>query len=261
MIALLLSFAFSSIFACDFRADVSRVYSLSGPVTQFLEDNQLLQLAKVRGISAFHPAKNFQGERLPGGIYLSQTKLNELKGALVFFDASAELRRLFKLHPEIRSLEIHTRGLSPLEVVKEVQRQLTSFTKDCDFRTAQRLGERLERLRTLVSSRPMFIFFLGKLQPPKIPDLVMVNDGIVKWMVSEGLVRSYPSNLAYVNWSAKVLSELPDHRKVGISDSGGQGTKALDSLGRDFNLTYPGALIPGLGQVEAMIYLFENLPR
>jgi hypothetical protein len=33
----------------------------------------------------------------------------------------------------------------------------------------------------------------------------------------------------------------------------------IEKNGRVINLTYPGALIPGSGQVEAMIYLFQNI--
>lgn len=261
MITLLLSFFFSTAFACDFRADISGVYSLSGPVTQFLEDNGLLKSTKLKGISTFHPASNFHGARLPGGIYLSQSKLVELRGSVVFYDRSEELRRLFKLHPEIRSVEINSRGMAPVEVMLEVERQVTSYTSGCVFNAIEKMKERLERLKTLIPSKPWLIFFLGKIQSKRLPEMVMVNDGIVKWMVTEGLIKSYPSSLAYLNWSAKVLQQLPAHRKVGIVDTGSSSQKSVERVGKDINLTYPGALIPGRGQVEAMIFLFENLSR
>jgi hypothetical protein len=33
----------------------------------------------------------------------------------------------------------------------------------------------------------------------------------------------------------------------------------IEKRGYDINLNFPGALIPGIGQVDAMIYLFKNL--
>ncbi len=88
----------------------------------------------------------------------------------------------------------------------------------------------------------------------------MVNDGVVKWLVDEELIKTYPAPLAYVNWSAKIMQGLPkDSYKVGIKDSGNSLEEKIEKSAQIINLTYPGSLIPGSGQVEAMIYLFKNL--
>lgn len=90
--------------------------------------------------------------------------------------------------------------------------------------------------------------------------MLMVNDGIVKWMKDEKLIETYPSELPYVNWSPKILNQLPKETyRVGLIDSGHSMETKLEKKNKVINLTYPGALIPGRGQVDAMIYFFAGL--
>lgn len=261
MIALALSFLFSiSTFACDFRPEVKGVYSLAGSATLALRDLGLLQSPKLKGVSVFHPVDkaNFKGAFLPGGVFLSHESIKNLSGSLLFFDESRELSRILARYPKIKAVEIKTRSLKPLEVVALMEKTLASYVTSCDLSSmTTKMQTRLSELKALIPKNKTILFFLGSIQNNRLPELLMVEDGIVQWMVDEKLIKTYPSKLAYVNWSSKILNSLPkDVMKVGLKDSGNEMKKGVTISESGTNLTYPGALIPGFGQVEAMIYLF-----
>jgi hypothetical protein len=254
---------FSNAFACDFRKDVKSVYSLSGPITLALRDLGLIKNKTLKGVSIFHPIskKEFKGEFLPGGVFLSHNTIKSFNGSLIFYDESRELSRMFSRYKEIHSIEIKSRAVTPLEVMTHLEAQLAPYLVGCDLSgLSKKLKERQDYLKSIAAEKLTMLFFLGAIQNEKYPDLLMVNDGVVKWLVTEKLIKTYPSTLAYVNWSAKIMQELPkDYLKVGIKDSGNSLEEKIEKKDRVINLTYPGALIPGSGQVEAMIYLFKNL--
>ena len=254
---------FSNAFACDFRKDIKSVYSLSGPISLALKDLGLIQNKSLKGVSIFHPIskKDFKGEFLPGGVFLSHDTIKNFNGSLIFYDESRELSRIFSRYKGIRSVEIKSRSIKPTEVMTQLEAQLAPYLLGCDLAAlAKKLKERQVYLKSLVPKNLTMLFFLGPIHNEKHPDLLIVNDGVVKWLVEEKLIQTYPSTLAYVNWSAKIMQELPKAAfKVGIRDSGNSLDQKIQRKDRSINLTYPGSLIPGSGQVEAMIYLFENL--
>ena len=253
----------STAISCDFSSEVKSVYSLSGPVTLILKDLGLIKSKKLKGVSIFHPVakKDFQGIFLPGGVFLSHETIKGLAGSVLFYDESRELNRIFSRYEGIRAVEIKTRSLTPMEVMKVMEKQLNHYLVGCNLeKITHHLNMRLEELKKLARKDSTFLFFLGLIQNNKYPELVIVQDGIVKWMIQEKLIKTYPSELAYVNWSARILNNLPkDTYKVGLRDSGSSMETELKKDNHTINLTYPGALIPGGGQVEAMIYLFKNL--
>jgi hypothetical protein len=265
MFILLLSLilGISTSYSCDFAKDVKSVYSLSGPVTLILKDLALLKNTKLKAVSVFHPVdkKDFAGAFLPGGVFLSHDTIKSLDGSVLFYDESRELNRIFSRYPAIKSVEIKTRSLTPLEVMLAMEQQLKPFLVGCDLgKLTTQLTKRLEVLKKLTKKDSTILFFLGLIQNNKLPELVMVQDGVVKWMIQEKLIKSYPSELAYVNWSARIINNLPkDTFRVGLKDSGNSMELGIKKNDHTINLTYPGAFIPGSGQVEAMIYLFENL--
>ena len=250
-------------FACEFSSKVKGVYSLAGSVTLALRDLDLIKDKKLSGISIFHPVdkKVFKGEILPGGIFLSHDTIKNLKGSVLFYDESREMTRILSGYPEVKSIQIKTRGLSPLAVVESTSKELKPYLENCNLNILQKnLETKLAVLKKVIPPQKTILFFLGQIKQGRYPELLMVNDGVVKWMVEEKLLKSYPSELAYVNWSAKILQSLPsDLMKVGLKDSGSEMGVKLEKSEGHFNLTYPGSLIPGTGQVEAMIYLFQYL--
>lgn len=263
MITLLFSLFFLSGYSCDFSPEIKFVYSLSGPVSLAFKALDLHQAPKLKGVSVFHPfdRSTFKGTLLPGGVFLSPQSLQALSGGLVFYDESRELTKILSKTKEIKSVEIRTRHMSPSEVMTYIQKKIAPFLSHCDVKKlSTRLDLKLTSLKTKIKKRPTIIFFLGAIHGQKLPQMVMVQDGVVKWMNEEGLIKTYPSPLAYVNWSSKILRELPkDTLKVGIIDSGHSMEQKIEKLEDGVNLTFPGSLIPGEGQVDAMIYLFNNL--
>jgi hypothetical protein len=265
MIVLLLSFflGISTSYSCDFAKKIKSVYSLSGPVTLILKDLDLLKDQKLKGISVFHPVakKDFQGVFLPGGVFLSHETIKSFSGSVLFYDESRELSRVLSRYQDIEAIEIKTRSMTPLAVMELLEKKLAPYLDDCRLnRLTSHLKSKLEDLKKMIQRDSTFIFYLGHIQNKKMPELVMAQDGVVKWMIEEKLLKTYPSNLSYVNWSARILNNLPlNALHVGLKDSGNLVKSEIKKNGQHINLTYPGALIPGSGQVEAMLYLFKNL--
>lgn len=251
---------------CSFKDKELNIYSLSGPVTVALKELGLLKLSNVKGVSVFHPvsSQEFSGKLLPGGIFLSREMMKEMKGSLVFFDESRELGKIFSSMKEIKLREIKTRGLTPEEVTNLMVKELEAITNDCEKELESFRLKSQKLSKEILSKTPKnfsAVFYLGELRNQKRPDLAMVNDGIVKWLKGQGKLKTYPSDLAYVSWSAKIIHELPeDTLHIGVADSGGKMEKEFKKIdSKRINFTYPGSLIPGLSQQEAWLYLFNLL--
>jgi hypothetical protein len=267
MIVLLFSFILlvGRTYCCDFSRDVKSFYSFSGPVSLLLKDINLLGKEKLKGLSVFHPIEKvtFRGDFFPGGIFLAHETLRKLEGSTVFYDESRELTKIFSQYQKIKAIEIKTRGLGPREVLNTVYRELSPFLVQCSSASATlNLDFKLAKLSRLMSKHrsKMFLFFLGNIYRERLPEMLMVQDGIVKWLIEKEKLQTYPSPLAYVNWSSKIMNQMPSETlKIGLKDSGNRMDKRIQRSGNVINLTYPGLLIPGAGQVDGMIYLLENL--
>lgn len=252
--------------ACGFKSEYRKVYSLAGPMTVVLKELNLLSRTELLGVSIFNPVSKdeFKGKFLPGGIFLAREMMEELKKSLVFFDEGRELSRLFNEVTDIKAVEIKTRGLSPEETVNLVADHLRLYTNGCEseiLSLKEKSKKLSERILTKLGRKLRAIFLLGKIRNGKLPELVMVNDGIVKWLKEKGKLTTYPSELGYLNWSAKIMNELEvGTLKVGVEDSAGTMMKEIKKVSNDtYNFIYPGALVPGLSQQEAWLYLIEKL--
>lgn len=251
--------------ACTFRKDLKKVYSLSGPVTMALKEIGLLKDPKLKAISVFHPISTgeFTGEFLPGGVFLSRENAHEMLGSHVFYDDSRELERVLN-SLNVTVIVIKTRGIVPTEVTKQTGEILKKYTSGCEgrIRSFQQKAERAaEEVLKKLPSGFKAVFFIGNFRGNRAPEMIMVNDGIVKWLKEKGKLETYPTELSYLAWSAKVLNSLPaDTLKIGVIDSGGRLARQIDRPGpKTINFTYPGSLVPGLSQLEAWIYLCSNL--
>src|SRR5688572_349469 len=100
---------------CNFRKD-SPVISLSGPSTVIFKELGLL--SKLKGISVFNPISDseYSGKVYPGGIFLSQSVLGEMKSFVVTFDESRELKKIFQSQ-QIKTVEIKTRNMTPTDAI------------------------------------------------------------------------------------------------------------------------------------------------
>jgi hypothetical protein len=258
LFSLLFLFSFSVRAACRFSPQVNSVYSLSGPMSALIEDLGLMSSPAMKGVTVFYPElKNFKGEIVPGGVYLAPAKLEAMNNSLVFFDTSTELKKLFKTK-KINAVEVNTRGLSPREVTTALWEMLKNQVQDCQTESSK-MFERVETLEKKIRKEmnpPMsVVVFLGKVGEGKLPELVIANDGIVKWLRGNKLIETYPSELAYVNWAASVMNELKEHLLLGFVEA---KSPMLTGKDKRVTLSYPGALIPGMRQLEAWNYFLEN---
>lgn len=255
----LLFFSFFS-FACGFTAGHKPVYSLSGPLTVYLEELGLLSSPVLKGISIFYPAPpSFKGDVIPGGVFLSPGKLSSMKNSLVFYDGSQELRKLFRSQ-KIEAIEFVSRNQTPREVTVRAMNLLGQHLSGCDGAVIlKKLGSVESEIQKKMKSAMGVIFFLGRISGKKLPELVIANDGLVYWLRKMNLVTTYPSDLAYVNWSGAIINNLKGSTiLVGISEG---KTSSLQAASGRFNLVYPGALIPGIRQLEAWNYFLNHFEK
>lgn len=264
-ITLFIPVSFNCFATCEFRPEISQVVSLSGPATVLLKELDLLGHSKLKGISVFNPvsSKEYSGEIYPGGVFLSRGVLNELKGSVVFFDEGRELRKLLKSEKTVDAQEIMTRNLTPREAVESTLKVISSYLQGCEDKI-KNLRMKVITLQNKILSyfpkkRPI-VFYLGVLSNERKPEMVIANDGVVKWLRQENKIVSYPSELSYVNWSSKVLGSLPKETlHVGVKDSGREGGREIKRSSQKMTLVYPGALVPGMSQLEAFLYWAESL--
>lgn len=249
---------------CDFKANVHGVVSFAGSSTVLLKELGLLKHKKVKGISVFHPVKseNYQGKVYPGGIFLSQNSLSVLKGNVIFYDESRELKKIFSSVPEATPREVKTRNLTPAQSVDETIKILNEFLHGCEQEVTRIKEKVLSLEKELLKKIPnnlSVVFYLGEFRNGRAPEMVIVNDGVVKWLVEKKKIKTYPSTLAYVNWSAKILNDMPKETlHVGIKDSGRDFVKEIKRSSGRMTLIYPGSLVPGMTQLEAFLYWAQN---
>lgn len=249
---------------CDFNPKIKKVISLSGVSTNIFKELGLL--SRLHGISVFSPIpkNDFSGIVYPGGIHLSPKTINDFSGAVVFYDESRDLRRVFKTRSDIESVELTTRGRLPLVVVDETINKVKFFLKGCDTQVAE-VQSKAKRIQNeiieKIPSHKTIIFYLGDFISGKNPELVIVNDGVVMLLKEKNKIQTYPSDLAYVSWSSKIMNDLPQGTlHVGVKDSGMEYQMNLKRLSTNkMTLIYPGALVPGLNQLEAFLYLFKSI--
>jgi len=253
---LIVLFTSSALADCSFRKDVS-VISLSGTTTVLFRHLGLLETLK--GISVFNPIaeEEFKGKVYPGGIFLSHKTLDEFKNHYVFFDESRELEKIFR-SKNLKTIEVFTRNQTPTETIHSALKQIIPLVEGCEKQTAKIESLRINLENKIMNSIPQkknILFFLGEIKTTRLPEMVMANDGAVKWLREKGKISTYPSELAYVNWSSKIMQDLSHMTKIGIVDPARENKKEL--IGQ--NLFYPGSLVPGLSQLEAFAFLFAKL--
>lgn len=245
---------------CEF-ANNTGVVSLSGTTTVLFKELGLL--TKLKGISVFNPVtkEEYNGKVYPGGIFLSQSALVELKGVHVFYDESRELGKIFKSQ-QIRSVEIKSRNQTPSETIHRALKEIIPLTIGCDKKVAELEKKRInleQKLLNLIQSKKSVLFFLGEFKADRLPEMIMSNDGVVKLLREKNKINTYPTELAYVNWSAKILQELQGMIYIGVTDPARENKKEVKKVGAKINFAYPGSLVPGLSQLEAFTFLFEKM--
>lgn len=264
MLKLLLAvISLSAYGACDFKSHIKHVNSLSGSATVVLKELGLLNNPRLRGISIFNPIakSDFKGRIYPGGVFLSSSSIADFGGGMLIYDESRELRKVLSPISSIHAIEIKTRNLTPWDVQEGVLKEMSFLLEGCESAISSlriKTKNLEQKILSQIKNRPSVVFYLGEIKNNRRPELVIVQDGVVKWLVQNNKIITYPSDLSYVSWSAKIINSLPiSTLHVGIKDSGREMIKTFKKDGQNITLTYPGALVSGLTQLEAIDYLFR----
>jgi hypothetical protein len=246
-----ISFISFRVSSCELSKEI---VSFSGPITTLLEEFNLLDDKKLMGISQLTPLlSKSQVRRFSGGIFISKKMLKDYSGSLFFYDKSIDLTKTFKRSSVKSYLEIDTRDLTPFQAVDYLLNELTPYLVKCESKITKfksKLVKIDKALKTKLKKNKI-VFFLGTIDKnKKLPELVISNDGFVKYLRKFKLIETYKSEFAYVNWSQKELNKLKgEYHLIGISDSVTDKLVMQKISSKYINLYFNGALIPGVRQV------------
>jgi len=218
---------------------------------------QNLGLEKDKSIklySNYFPLNNQQAKEVSGGIFISHNVIKESLVDTIFYDKSLELDKSFTRLREVSSFAIDTNGLDPFEAYEHSLTQLKKRLINCndEIHSLNQVVSKIKKLRT---KKKKVVFFLGEINKDlKLPELVMANDGFVNYLKSNLNYSSYPTELAYLSWSQKIIRKLENEGYLfyGIVASNTERFEVKKISDRHFNIYSHEALIPGLSQIFFM---------
>ncbi|MBC77860.1 MAG: hypothetical protein CME64_17775 [Halobacteriovoraceae bacterium] len=253
----LILITFEKAFACKLRPS-NKYISFSAPITYLLEGLSLLEDPSLDAISSFHPVENKDIKQLHGGIFLSKKKLKEMNDSIIFFDESRELKRTLKQSNVKKTIEVVTRNQNPFEAYEKSLGLLSPYLQGCKKRVSKlnnRVGKVKSRIKQSSLPKKTYLFFLGKIgKTGKAPRLIMANDGVVKFLKESLSMKTYPSELAYVPPSSRILNKLENKVFIGLYESK-EKLELQKLMPGKYNIGFPNALKPGITQV----YFLEAL--
>lgn len=227
-----------------------KVVSLSGPMTHFLEELDLLKDPNLLAISKFHNIRsNFKGERLAGGIFLSPKVFHQYKDAFLFYDKSIEFRYFLKKIKHQKVEEIASRDQDPFEVINILSLKARKVLVGCKNNLSQ-LEKKFKKMREQLLKKKIpwkGVFFLGAIEE-RLPEMVISNDGFVMFMREKMKFQSYPSDLAYVAWSSKKMSQLSQSFAIGLLDGEKDQIETQILTKSKINMSFRGVFTPGIRQ-------------
>ena len=244
-----LTFFISSVYGiCELKKEV---VSLSGPITMLLEELNLLKDKNLKAISKFHPIKKeTKAVLIAGGLFLSKRKLTHFKKVIFFYDQSRELSQILKKAKIGSPIEVKTRSLNPFSTVESNLISLEPFLIGCQ----QKIEEVKNKIKVIekgISLPPEFIhsiFYLGRLRDKK-PNIVIGKDGFILSLLTIQGFKTYPTDLAYVPWSKKIVDQLEDYTHIGLNDFLEDDLLMKRRSTKLVNLFFRGIFIPGIRQV------------
>lgn len=251
-----------NVYSCEIK-DNTKLYSLSSSITMLLEELNLLESKKLLGISIFHPVRKYNGKKLAGGIFLSDKLFENNPNLIVFYDESRELRKKLNRHSTLKAVEVITRELDAFEAYVLSLNLLKPILDNCS-KELEKIENKVTKVKNKIKSvKPdlKYLFYLNLFQSNlKKPELLIVNDGFVKTLIKYSKLKTYNSELGYVSWSSKEMKKFKDKTiHIGISDSKKENIQ-IERLEKNiWNISYRGALSPGLRQVYFLNHLVEYL--
>ncbi len=277
----------STCFACQLKK--ADFISLSGPLTFLIKKLELQNDSNFKAKLAVHKIGKTSAKDLAGGLFISKKELKKYKKPVIIYDESKQLEKTIKDLDVKNKYEIKTLGLTPFEVYENSIEALKQISSKCEKKIIS-LNEKVTAIKIRLlkhasnkgplkpdekridytvntSLRPAFepktvIFFLGDVKEKKFPTMVMVNDHFVKFLLDNKLIKTYPTDLAYLPWSAKILKSLVSPIYIGIveDDNMREGrVKIKKSENNIINVFGNGILTPGISQVFLLPSIFQAI--
>lgn len=246
--------------ACSIRKD-HKILSLSGVTTGIFDSLHLLNDPNLVAISSFYYTSKKNIRKVGGGLFLSKKEIRKLKPNAIFYDESLELKKKLG-NFDIKSLiEIKSRGLDPLEVIANNISAIKKVTYNCNSRIRKVIEEALKLKKVLLEKnwQKCMLVFVGKIQKEKTPELLMIQDGITKFLLKNEKIKTYSSDLAYVSWSEKKLKEYKSCTWLGISEIKKYDCSKEKIASNKINLSCPNGLVPGFGQLQMLKFMSKSL--
>lgn len=257
VISLVFIFFSTSSIACKLTLPV---VNLSGSLTMIMDEIGLLDDPKLRAVSSYYinesKARSHTVDLLMGGIFLSPKIMKKYKKAFFLIDESKELRQQFqKLN--LKNEILKTRGLTPIQAIKASFNLLEKVSQGCTKRMKALLkavDKQVADIKKVKWDKERIFFFLGSMKAG-FPQMLMVNDGFVKYLRDKFGLKTYPSTVAYSGWSQKKIEQIHDENTIYmglVADSdlheSSYDFKHLRKNEWDANARY--LLVPGLGQLD-----------
>jgi hypothetical protein len=252
---------------CQFQTNI-KVVSLSAPITYLLQRLDLIHSPQLQAVSDFHHIeqehKNLK--RVPGGEFISQQLVKQWEGHIVWYDQSNRLSQIFARNPKVKSIEISTRELNWEQSFNNVTKALSPYLNaQCETELVQlhtKMSQDLDHLKKSRIKPLSAIFFVGEcIENQPLPKMVMLQDGVLKDLLSTGTVQSFNSPLAYLMWSEKDLADFKRSHNPMFICLNAKPKMELKQLAKNhiWNFSHPHILNPGFPQLEAFIGLFAQL--
>ena len=243
--------------------------SLSGAISQLLSHLNLLSDPSLEAISEFNGVGKDQTDKrfIGGGLFISSKSLQITGKGVVFFDKGRNQSRLIKASGrELITHEIESRGLGVQRVVASSITSLRPYLIGCEkeLNSIQlELNSMRERLAKILK-RKRVLFFLGKLSAKqKLPNMLVLNDGFVQELIASKVVTTYPSKLAYLPWSPRIMKKYQlGGTYIAIGLDGDSKCKKLELkkvLKNRYNLCGRALLIPGVSQLKVLDYFIAKV--
>ena len=253
----ILLLASSWAWSCELNKKYSYI-ALSAPISILLKE--LGVLSEVKSIGSFHPYRE-KIKKIDGGIFLRASELDLDLNTVLFYDSSKNLEKELKKF-KFKAQKIVTRELSAIESTSYLLNKVSPYLRACEVQVTK-LKSKIKaigaKIKKTIFSKT-FIFYTGSFSSSgKNNSLVIANDGFVLDLKENKSFSSYPSQLAYVNWSSKLLSKIDNKFLVGLSESSSHGISLEQISSNTVNIKYPGVLIPGYSQLKFLDYFIDKL--
>lgn len=250
-----------SLFACQLIP--GSYVSLSGPISHLWQEWGLLQDPSWKAASSYHfLPSNFKGEVLAGGLLLTKNKLLKYKDAVVFYDQSSQLDRLLKKYSYKNKVSINTRKLGVFETLDQLIKSSLPYLHECEKEISkiQQLKVKIQKKMLNIKTTGKLIFYLGALSKNgKSPEFIMANDSFIIDLKQAAALRTYPSDLAYVRWSQKEITNQKGFIHIGLEVDKNCPGICLQQVEKDrYNLSGARILTPGISQVSVLEKLLDK---